>query len=201
MNKERKATAHDRGKKKNGNQSQISRRKQPQKDENGLEPLSCEDTPPQTRSESPEGRRGEAGSRIGTLERQGGSRKGNPVAKPQNLTTQRCEPPRQPQPPKDPNATFEYWRRPRTLCLKRRNADSKTELGAGEKGKHKEPGDGDTDIRTEARRRRSNRRTKWLKGQRTTIKRKQEQGRKHQTPEQKTNTRRRPKGKETPKAK
>ena len=66
------------------------------------------------------------------MERQGGSRKGNPVAKPQNLTTQWREPPRLPQPPKDPNATFEYWRRPRTLCLKRHNADSKTARSRGE---------------------------------------------------------------------
>ena len=85
-----------------------------------------------TQSESPEVRRGEAGSRIGTLERQGGSRKGNPVAKLQNLTTQRRKPPRLPQQPKDPNAAFEYWRRPRTLCLKRRNADSKTAGSRGE---------------------------------------------------------------------
>ena len=76
-------------------------------------------------------------SRIGTLERQGGSRKGNPVAKPQNLTTQRREPPRLPQPPKDPNATFEYWRRPRTLCLKRRYADSKRARSRGESAKAK----------------------------------------------------------------
>ena len=115
-----------------------------------------------TQSESPKGRRGEAVSRIGTLERQGGSRKGNPVAKPQNLTTQRREPPRLPQPPKDPNSTFEYWRRPRTLCLKHRYADSKTELGAGEKAqKQRARRWRHRHTATEARRRRQNRRTKW----------------------------------------
>ena len=96
------------------------------------------------------------------MDRRGGSRKGNPVGKPQNFTTQQCEPQDCHNHQRTPDATFEDWQRPRTLCLKCRYADSKTELGAGEKAQTERA------MRrrlrhtaTEARRRRPNRRTKW----------------------------------------
>ena len=114
-----------------------------------------------TQSESPEGRRGEAGKQDRANGKTGGSRKGNPVAKPQNLTTQRHEPQDCHNHQKDPDATFEYWRSPRTLCLKQRQADSKTELGAGEKAQtEKARRRRLRQMATEARRRRPNRRTK-----------------------------------------
>ena len=143
------------------------------------------------KSETPEGRRGKAGKQDRDSRKTGRHQERKPgslTAEPHNPTART---PRLPHTPMDPDATLEYWRRPRTLYLKRRYADSKTELGAGErKRKHKEPLDGDSDIRRQ--RPQGDGRTgerSGLKRQRTTIKRKLEQGRKHRTPEQKTNTR------------
>ena len=116
------------------------------------------------------------------MERRGGTRQGNPVAETQNLTTQQ----REPQDchlhqwtPTKPFSTGE-GQDPMSETPLRRQQNRATSQGEEAQTQRA------TRLRcrhtaTEARRRRPNRRTKWLKRQRTIRKRKLEQGRKHRS--------------------